>query len=115
MENEMNEGLPIDNLEDLKEHVKMSGFGDYFNEQIEENVRAGKKEFSLGRESQIDNDVVSYTLDFRIDHEKRKGYLNDLHTTLQEANGLERSQRFPRFLRITFKRFLKLPKKSKGY
>lgn len=103
MENEMKEGLPIDNLEDLKESVKMSGFENYFDGQIEENVRAGKKEFSLDKPSQVEGDKMEYTLDFRIDHENRKGYLNDLHATLKEANGLERSQRFPRFLRITAK------------
>jgi len=72
MENEMS-GLPIDNLEALKESVKMSGFADYFNGQIEENVRAGLKEFSLRKPSQIENDQMQYSLDIRIDHEKRRG------------------------------------------
>lgn len=102
MENEMS-GLPIDNLENLKESVKMSGFENYFDGQIEENVRAGKKEFSLDKSSHVEGDKMEYTLDFRVDHENRKGYLNDLHATLKEADGPERSQRFPRFLRITAK------------
>ncbi|HWT40180.1 MAG TPA: hypothetical protein VN081_02815 [Dongiaceae bacterium] len=96
-------GLPIDNLEELKESVKMSGFGDFFNEKIESSIRAGMKEFSLDKTSQVEGDQMSYSLDIRIDYEKRKGYLNDLHALIKEANGMERTQRFPRFMRITAK------------
>ncbi len=103
MKNVTGNELPIDNLEDLKERVKMSGFGDYFNAQLEENIRAGKKEFSLAKPVQIENDQMGYKLDIRIDNEKRRGYVNDLHATLREADGMERSQRFPHFLRITAK------------
>ena len=102
MENEMS-GLPIDNLDELKESVKLCGFGDYFDTQIEGNVLAGKKEFSLDKTSQVEGDQMSYALDIRIDHEKRKGYVNDLHALIKEANGMERTQRFPRFMRITAK------------
>lgn len=91
------------NLPELQENVKMAGFGDFFNDQISEEVVLGKEQFSLTRAILIDKDRMEYKMDIRVDMGKKKAYLNDMHAKLTEENGMSRSQLFPRFLRITAK------------
>lgn len=112
MENKLNrsagearamDAMPIDNLAELQAKVSMSGFSDYFNHQIEEEVRSGKEQIALHRRLQMDGDTMDYKLDLRVDKVKRKGYQNDMLATLTEDGGVVRSQQFPRYLRITAK------------
>lgn len=95
--------LPILNLSDLQENVKMAGFGDHFNDQIKEEVLLGKDQFSIHRSLQIDKDTMDYKMDIRVDKSRKKAYLNDMLATLTEDSGMLRSQLFPRFFRITAK------------
>ena len=95
--------LAIVNLAELQEKVKMAGFGDYFKEKIREELLLGQDQFSILRSLQIDKDAMDYKMDIRVDKIKKKAYLNDMHVTLTEESGVQRSQSFPRFLRITAK------------
>ena len=95
--------LAIVNLAELQENVKMAGFGDYFKEKIREELLLGQDQFSIHRTLQIDKDTMDYKMDIRVDKIKKKAYLNDMHATLTEESGVQRSQSFPRFLRITAK------------
>lgn len=111
MESSNEEFVPIDNLEDLKRDVTMSGFDHHFDKEIEEKVKNGDKEFTLGTQAEVDGDEMEYTLHVRIDAEKRKGYLNDLDAVFTDKQtGEQRSHTFPRYLRVTAKEAFNLLK-----
>jgi len=54
-----------ENLEFLKNQVKYMGFGERFNEQLEQNLQNGKPEFQLRMESEYDKDKFEAQLYFR--------------------------------------------------
>lgn len=93
--------LAATNLHQLLENVRMAGFGEYFDDQICREVVSGKERFSVGRTLQFGEDKMEYKLDIRVDRHTQKGYLNDMEGALTEKTGVQRSQLFPRFLRIT--------------
>lgn len=106
-----NENLSIDNLEELKNEVKMSGFNNHFDREITDRIQSGQKEFQLQCEMEVRNDVMQYTLHFRVDDQRRKGHFNNMDAVLKDAaTGEERKHTFPRYLRITAKEAFNLLK-----
>lgn len=111
MENQHQEQLPIDNLDKLKEEVKMTGFNNYFDPQIEKKIKSGQTEFQLGRRIEVEGSQIDYLLHFRVDKERRKAYFNNMDATLKiPESGQERRHSFPRYLRITAKEAFNLLK-----
>lgn len=109
-----NAALIIDNLDDLKKDVKMRGFDNHFDKEIETRIKAGETAFVLKTPMHLNNDEISYGLHCRVDESNRKGYANDLEATLSNANTGEVKQlMFPGFLRITAKEAFNLLKFGK--
>lgn len=106
-----NEELIIDNLSDLKYEVKMRGFNNHFDQEIDTRIKAGETEFVLKEPMQINNDQMDYGLHCRVDEANRKAYANDLEATLTDGDTHEvRQYTFPGFLRITAKEAFNLLK-----
>lgn len=104
MENQHQEQPAIDNLDKLKEEVKMTGFNNYFDRDIEARIKAGKTDFQLSRSMQVEEERIDYTLHFHVDKENRKGYLNDMDAALKVPElGEEKRHTFPRYLQVTAK------------
>lgn len=104
MENQHQETVTVENLEKLKEEVKMTGFNDHFDKQIEERIKAGDTDFRLNRSMEVDGERIDYLLHFHVDKENRKAYFNDMDVSLKVPElGEERRHTFPRYLRITAK------------
>jgi hypothetical protein len=102
---EKKEELIIDNIDDLKNDVKMRGFNNHFDQEIETRIKAEETEFILKKAPmQVNNDQMDYGLHCRVDEANRKGYANDLEATLtNSATGEVRQYKFPGFLRVTAK------------
>lgn len=104
MEKQSYEDLPVDNLDKLKEEVKMTGFNNYFDRDIEAKIKEGETDFRLNRTMEVDGERIDYLLHFRLDKENRKAYLNNMDASLKIPElGAERRHTFPRYLRITAK------------
>lgn len=104
MENQHQETVQVENLAKLKEEVKMTGFNDHFDKQIEERIKAGDTDFRLNKSIEVNNERIDYLLHFHVDKEKGKAYLNDMDASLKiPEQGEERRHTFPRYLRITAK------------
>jgi len=109
-----NEDLIIDNLDDLKNEVKMRGFNDHFDQEIETRIKAGKTEFVLRTPMYSKDDQIDYSLHCRIDEANRKGYANDLEAAFTDGDtGEVRQYKFPGFLRVTAKEAYNLLKHGK--
>ena len=109
-----NEELIIDNLDDLKNDVKMRGFNNHFDQEIETRIKAGETEFVLKTPMHANDDQMDYGLHCRVDEANRKGYANDLEATLTDGDtGEVRQYKFPAFLRITAKEAYNLLKYGK--
>lgn len=111
MENQNQEDLPVDNLDKLKEEVKMTGFNTYFDRDIEARIKSGATDFRLSQSMEVDGDRVDYFLHFRVDSDSRKAYFNEMDASLKIPElGEERRHTFPRYLRITAKEAFNLLK-----
>ncbi len=109
-----NEDLIIDNLDDFKNDVKMRGFNNHFDQEIDKRIKAGETEFILKAPMHSNDDQMDYGLHCRIDEANRKGYANDLEATLTDGDtGEVRQYKFPGFLRITAKEAYNLLKHRK--
>jgi hypothetical protein len=109
-----NEDLIIDNLDDFKNDVKMRGFNNHFDQEIDKRIKAGQTEFILKAPMHSNDDQMDYGLHCRIDEANRKGYANDLEATLTDGDtGEVRQYKFPGFLRITAKEAYNLLKHGK--
>jgi hypothetical protein len=100
-----NSELIIENPDDFKNDVKMRGFNNHFDNEIDTRIKAGETEFILKKAPmQVNNDQMDYSLHCRVDEANRKGYANDLEATLTDGDtGEVRHYNFPGYLRLTAK------------
>lgn len=81
-----------DNAQYLKDQVKYHGFGDKLNEQLEQHLNKGSKEFTL---QYTKNDgKLEAALHFKQSEKNEKVYFNSYEAKLTNAQGEERSQQF---------------------
>lgn len=81
------------NIEDLQDRLKYSGFGESLHQELEKQVKSGKSEIELHLTKDPDNKKLDYHLHFRKSEEGRYFY-NGFDATLTHADGRELSQRF---------------------
>jgi hypothetical protein len=81
-----------DNAQYLKDQLKYHGFGDKLNEQLEQQLSKGNKEFSL---QYVKNDgKLEATLHFKQSEKNEKVYFNSYEAKLTNGQGEERNQQF---------------------
>lgn len=89
---EKNISMEKDNAQYLKDQLKYHGFGDKLNEQLEQQLKKGSKEFAL---QYVKNDgQLEATLNFKQSDKNEKVYFNSYEAKLTNAEGGERSQQF---------------------
>ncbi|WP_051315225.1 hypothetical protein [Algoriphagus terrigena] len=82
-----------ENIEQLQERLKYSGFGESLNKDLEKSVKAKKDEFSLEVLKEVGSQQLEYKLHFQRSSEGRY-YYNGFDAKLANTDGGEVSQRF---------------------
>lgn len=82
-----------ENIQELQERMKYSGFGEGLNKELEKQMRAGKNEIRLEMKMDMGNKSLEYGLNFRKSDEGRYFY-NGFDARLKSPEGKEESQRF---------------------
>ncbi|WP_339750819.1 hypothetical protein [Algoriphagus aquimarinus] len=81
------------NIEELQDRMKYSGFGDTLNQELEKKIKAGKSNFELTLTKEVGEKKLDYELHFRKSDEG-KYYYNGFDAKLTNPDGKEQSQRF---------------------
>jgi hypothetical protein len=82
-----------ENIQELQDRMKYSGFGETLNKELEKQIKAGKLSFELNMIKEIGGKKIEYDLNFRKSDEG-KYYYNGFDAKLAMSNGQEQSQRF---------------------
>ena len=83
-----------ENFEYLKDNIKYMGFGEGLTDQLENNVKQGKAEFSLNFKTEVNRKPFEANLYFRKSGETDMYFFNSYHATLQKSNGENVDQTF---------------------
>jgi len=82
-----------ENIEELQERMKYSGFGDTVNPELEKQIKDGKEKIVLGMSKIVDDRKLEYALHFRQSDEGRY-YYNGFDATLTKPDDTQQSHRF---------------------
>lgn len=82
-----------ENIQELQDRMKYSGFGESMNQELEKQMKAGKAEIVLEMTKEMGNKAMEYALHFRKSEEGRYFY-NGFDAKLKSPEGKEESQRF---------------------
>lgn len=96
-----------ENIEELQDRMKYSGFGETLNQELEKKIKAGKSNFELTVTKEVGEKKLDYGLHFRKSDEG-KYYYNGFDAKLTNPEGKEQSQRFYQNQGISAKEALNL-------
>ncbi|WP_339869420.1 hypothetical protein [uncultured Algoriphagus sp.] len=82
-----------ENIQELQDRLKYSGFGETLNKELEKQVKAKKSDFELNMSKEVGDKKLEYGLHFRKSDEGRY-YYNGFDAKLSTPEGKEQSQRF---------------------
>jgi hypothetical protein len=82
-----------ENIEELQDRMKYSGFGETLNKELEKQIKAGKSNIELNMTKDLGEKKLNYELHFRKSDEGRY-YYNGFDANLLKPNGKEQSHRF---------------------
>ncbi|SFU19228.1 hypothetical protein SAMN04489724_0122 [Algoriphagus locisalis] len=82
-----------ENIQELQDRLKYSGFGETLNKELEKQVKAKKSDFELNMSKEVGDKKLDYGLHFRKSDEGRY-YYNGFDAKLSTPEGKEQSQRF---------------------
>ena len=82
------------NLDYLKGNIKLTGFGENFNDELEKNLKEGKDDFQLSYKNEINKKPFEATLNFRKSEKTDMYFFNSYHASLQKSNGEKVEQTF---------------------
>lgn len=82
-----------ENIEELQDRMKYSGFGETLNAELEKQIKAGKSNIELNVTKDLGEKKLDYKLHFRKSDEGRY-YYNGFDANLLKPDGKEQSQRF---------------------
>ncbi|MEB2785494.1 hypothetical protein [Algoriphagus persicinus] len=82
-----------ENIQELQERLKYSGFGESLNKELEKQIKAKKSDIELNMTKDIGDKKLEYGLHFRKSDEGRY-YYNGFDAKLFKPDGKEQSQRF---------------------
>ena len=82
------------NLDYLKGNIKLTGFGENFNTELEKHLREGKDDFQLVYKSEINKKPFEATLNFRKSDKTDMYFFNSYNASLQKSNGEKVEQTF---------------------
>ncbi|MEB2782194.1 hypothetical protein U3A58_17510 [Algoriphagus sp. C2-6-M1] len=82
-----------ENIQELQERLKYSGFGETLNKELEKQIKAKKSDFELNMTKELGDKKLEYGLHFRKSDEGRY-YYNGFDAKLSTPEGKEQSQRF---------------------
>ena len=82
------------NLDYLKGNIKLTGFGENFNAELEKHLREGKDDFQLAYKNEINKKPFEAVLSFRKSKETDMYFFNSYHASLQKSNGEKVEQTF---------------------
>lgn len=95
----MNQPITIDNLDSLKKRIANTGFGNRFDQQIDQHFAESKTQFRLFTSEAMEKGEMDFELD--INSKANKGYFNGYKATLQKVNEQPIAQWFNANDRIT--------------
>ena len=81
------------NIEELQDRMKYSGFGETLNQELEKKIKAGISDFELAVTKEVGEKKLDYGLHFQKSDEG-KYYYNGFDAKLTNPDGKEQSQRF---------------------
>ena len=96
-----------DNIQELQDRMKYSGFGESMNSELEKQMKAGKTDIEINLLKDLGDKKLEYGLHFRKSDEG-KYYYNGFDARLSTSDGKELSQRFFQNQGITAKEALNL-------
>lgn len=96
-----------ENIQELQDRLKYSGFGETLNKELEKQIKAKKSDFELTMSKEIGDKNLGYDLHFRRSDEGRYFY-NGFDAKLSTPEGKEQSQRFYQNQGISAKESLNL-------
>ncbi|WP_425637952.1 hypothetical protein ACPUEN_00870 [Algoriphagus yeomjeoni] len=82
-----------ENIQELQDRLKYSGFGETLNKELEKQIKAKKSDFELNMSKEVGDKKIEYGLHFRKSDEGRY-YYNGFEAKLSTPEGKEQSQRF---------------------
>lgn len=82
------------NLDYLKGNIKLTGFGENFNAELEKHLKEGKNDFQLFYKAEINKKPFEATLNFRKSEKTDMYFFNSYHASLQKSNGEKVEQTF---------------------
>lgn len=96
-----------ENIQELQDRLKYSGFGETLNKELEKQIKAKKSDFVLDMSKELGDKKLDYGLNFRKSDEGRY-YYNGVDAKLITPEGKEQSQRFYQNQGISAKEALNL-------
>lgn len=96
-----------ENIQELQDRLKYSGFGDTLNKELEKQIKDKKSDFVLDMSKDLEGKKMDYGLNFRRSDEGRY-YYNGFDAKLSTPEGKEQSQRFYQNQGISAKEALNL-------
>lgn len=82
-----------ENIQELQDRLKYTGFGETLNKELEKQIKAKKSNFELNMTKEVGDKKLEYGLQFRKSDEGRY-YYNGFDAKLSTTEGKEQSQRF---------------------
>ncbi|KAA9038690.1 hypothetical protein FW778_14175 [Ginsengibacter hankyongi] len=82
------------NFEYLKDNIKYMGFGEGLTDELENNVKQGKAEFSLNFKTEVNKKPFEAELHFRKPDNSEMYFFNSYRASLQKSNGENVDQTF---------------------
>jgi hypothetical protein len=83
----LNQGqMNTENLNYLQKQLLNMGFGEKLNEELEKNVKSGKKEFTLTTDQEYNKQAVDYTLHYKAGDNNEMYFFNKYDASLREKD-----------------------------
>lgn len=83
-----------DNLKYLTDNLKYMGFGENMNQTLESNLKAGRPEFSLSNQTEVNKKPFEVNLNFRKSESSDMYFFNNYKATLTRSDGEKVDQTF---------------------
>jgi len=101
--NKNSKNMNNENYEDLKDQLKLTGFGSEMSEELKAKMETLQPEFQLQHQAKIGEREMDYTLNFRKSDTQDNYFFNSYKATLKRENAPEVSNTFYVDQRITAK------------
>jgi hypothetical protein len=82
------------NLDYLKGNIRLTGFGENFNEQLEKHLKEGKDDFQLFYKNEFNKKPFEAILNLRKSDTTDMYFFNGYHASLEKSNGEKVDQTF---------------------